>query len=130
MSAIRALMIGLAGALIFCTGITIFVMLVNRVDDLADNVRDTSSYDTSLVKETRNEVAREHVYTYQDVMSELFTDKLQYDLEIDGVEIKKEEYNLAVYDELLPSFTAHPVYTKILIHDADGNVTKVRYVSS
>jgi hypothetical protein len=129
MSAVRTLMIALAGALIFCTGVTIFVMLVNRVDDLADNVRDTSSYDTSLVKETRNEVAKEHTYTYQDVMSELFTDTLQYDLEIDGVEIKKEEYNLAMYDEL-PSFTAHSEYTKILIHDTDGNVTKVRYVGS
>lgn len=129
MSAVRTLMLAVAGALIFCVGISIFMMFVNRVDDMADNVRDTSSYDTSLAKETRNEVAKEHIYTYQDVMAELFTDTLQYDLEIDGVEIKKEEYNLAMYDEL-PSFTQYSKYTRILIHDDDGNVTKVRYVSS
>ena len=127
MSAVRTLMIALAGALIFCVGISIFVMLVNRVDDLADNVQDTSSYDTSLAKETRVEMAKEHTYTYQDVMSELFTDTLQYDLEIDGVLIEKDKYNLAQYGEL-PSFSEHLSYTKILIHDPDGNVVKVRSI--
>lgn len=126
MSAIRALMLGLAGALIFCVGISIFMMFVNRVDDLADNVRDTSSYDTSLVKETRNEVAHEHTYTYQDVMSELFTDRLQYDIEIDGILIEKDTYNLALYEEL-PKFVEHSSYTKSIVHDGEGNVKKVKY---
>jgi len=120
----KALMYAAVGAILFCAAISVFMMLTRNVNSLADNVRDTSSYETSLAKEGRIEPEEPEV-TYADVMAELMTDRLEYDLKIDGVLIKKEDYNLAMRENYTFTYTSH--YRRQCVYDADGYLKEVDY---
>ncbi|MBR6475535.1 MAG: hypothetical protein IKS98_08795 [Lachnospiraceae bacterium] len=121
---VKALMYAAVGALIFCAAISVFMMLVRNVDSLADNVRDTSSYDTSLAKEGRVEPEEPEI-TYADVMAELMTDKLEYDLKIDGVLIEKDTYNLYMRENYTFNFSPH--YVRNCVYDDNGYLKEVDY---
>lgn len=121
---VKALMYAAVGALIFCAAISVFMMLVRNVDSLADNVRDTSSYDTSLAKEGRVEPEEPEI-TYADVMAELMTDKLEYDLKIDGVLIQKDIYNLYMRENYTFNFSPH--YVRNCVYDDNGYLKEVDY---
>ena len=121
---VKALMYAAVGTIIFCAAISVFMMLVRNVDSLADNVRDTSSYETSLAKEGRVEPEEPEI-TYADVMAELMTDRLEYDLKIDGVLIKKEDYNLYMRENYV--FTFSPHYNRNCVYDSNGYLVEVDY---
>ena len=121
---VKALMYAAVGAVIFCTAISLFMMLTRNVEKLSENVRDTSAYDTSLAKEGRVEPDEPEI-TYADVMAELMTDTLEYDLKIDGVLIKKESYNLAIRDSY--TFTFSPHYVRNCVYDSNGYLSEVDY---
>ena len=121
---VKALMYAAVGAILFCTAVTVFMMLTRNVNSLADNVRDTSSYETSLAKEGRVEPEEPEI-TYADVMAELMTDRLEYDLKIDGVLIKKEDYNLYMRENYV--FTFSPHYNRNCVYDSNGYLVEVDY---
>ncbi len=121
---VKALMYAAVGAIIFCAAVSVFMMLTRNVEKLSDNVRDTSAYDTSLAKEGRVEPVEPEI-TYADVMAELMTDTLEYDLKIDGVLIKKDTYNLAMRDSY--TFSYFPHYVRNCVYDGYGYLIEVDY---
>lgn len=127
MESVKELMFSVAGALIFCAAVTLFLAFSGRVDGMSDCVQSTGNLDTSLAYVSAAE-PEEPPVTYADVVSELFSDTLQYDIEIDGILYRKEEYNLARYD--VSGLREASSYTRSCVYDADGNLEKVIYRSN
>lgn len=124
MHSVKELMFGLFGGLLFVAAVSLLMWLASDVDKLSESVSSTDMYETSLVRESQVDEASEPVVTYADVMSVLMSDRLPYDIEIDGMLIDADTYNLSSFSDY--SFPEHSTYTVGYAYGADGKtITKV-----
>lgn len=127
MDSIKEFIFTVAGALLFVAAVTLFMSFAGRVSEMSDAVSRTDGADTSIAAVSAQEHG-EPVITYSDVVAELFTDSLQYDLEIDGKLYTKKDYNLARYD--VSGIPERATYRRSCIYDDDGVLVKVYYWSN
>lgn len=116
------------GAVMFCIAISLLLYLADGVDQMAKSVCDYEhDADSQIERSIREQEISGMRVTYEQMVSELLNDHLEYDLIIDGKTIKKDEYNLTGITEYLPQ--AKTEYSVIPQYDVKGQVTCVEYKS-
>lgn len=127
MSSIKEALLAAVGAILFVAAVSLVLFYVKVINSEYDAAIETGGDSTSLVYESVSDAEVTITKTYKDVISELLTDSLPYDVEIDGVLIKAEDYNLAHLQDY--DFPEHAQYDRGYVYDAEGNLVLIRYRS-
>lgn len=127
MSSLKEALIASVGTILFVVAVSLVLYYVKVINNEYDAAVELGGDSTSLVYESSSDAEVVITKGYKDVISELLTDSLPYDVEIDGVLIRAEEYNLShLQDYNIPE---HAQYDRGYVYDAEGNLILVRYRS-